>query len=130
MTRNLPCPFCGSLKIDFIKQEIDGHDYNWQILCDGCSITTGGYKTEEDAIAFWNKRCEPNSFDADLIAYNAIKNDPEFKTYTVALTCSHTVSVLAKSENEARENAESFDWVIGSDMSPEFEQIQWVELDE
>jgi Lar family restriction alleviation protein len=51
----LPCPFCGSLDLDFIGNEIEGDDHHWSILCN-CSITTGGYKTKEQAIAFWNKR--------------------------------------------------------------------------
>ncbi len=51
-----PCPFCGSHKIDFLEQGFDGDDNNYQILCDGCGTTTGGYATKEKAIAFWNTR--------------------------------------------------------------------------
>jgi hypothetical protein len=51
MTENAkPCPFCGSQKIDFLEQGFDGDENNYQILCDGCGTTTGGYATKEDAI--------------------------------------------------------------------------------
>jgi Lar family restriction alleviation protein len=56
MSQNKPCPFCGSTKIDFVTQGLEGDEYHIQALCDGCGTTTGGYATKDDAIAFWNKR--------------------------------------------------------------------------
>lgn len=121
----LPCPFCGNTKIDFIEAGFDGDPNNYQILCDGCGTTTGGYATKEDAIAFWNTRHKLNSTDVikKAIAINK-------KSYTACVVVEHTVTILADDLEEATEKAEACDWEHGSDMSPDFENLKWIEEDE
>ena len=51
-----PCPFCGCQDVELSEQAFDGDPYNYQILCEGCGTTTGGYATKDEAIAFWNTR--------------------------------------------------------------------------
>lgn len=121
----LPCPFCGSHKIDFLEQGFDGDDNNYQILCDGCGTTSGGYTTKEDAIAFWNTRHELNSIDVYKREVATGK-----KSFTACLTVEHTVTILADDLEEATEKAEACDWEEGSDTSPDFEQLKWIEEDE
>lgn len=120
-----PCPFCGSAEIDFIEAEIDGAPNNYQILCDGCGTTTGGYATKEEAIAFWNTRHELNSTD---VIKKAIATNK--KSYTACVVVEHTVTILADDLEEATEKAEACDWEQGSDMSPDFENLKWIEEDE
>lgn len=50
-----PCPFCGNRETTIIQ------DYNkpvlqWEIQCVRCGCGVGYYKTQEDAIAAWNRR--------------------------------------------------------------------------
>jgi Lar family restriction alleviation protein len=57
------CPFCGSeANLYDIDELYTAHEpglVEFRVLCSRCSATTevdGGYQTEEDAIADWNRR--------------------------------------------------------------------------
>lgn len=75
--RLLPCPFCGSTKVDLVPYNQVHHDdececYNgscdsWAVNCDasgtssegyagGCGATAGAGMTREQAIENWNRR--------------------------------------------------------------------------
>lgn len=50
----LPCPFCGSDRVDFWDTESTDHPY--QIICIRCCNGTDRCRTEEIAIKKWNTR--------------------------------------------------------------------------
>jgi Lar family restriction alleviation protein len=121
-----PCPFCGTSRIiDFIETAVEGDDHHIQILCDGCGTTTGGYATKDEAIAFWNTRYEINSSEVIKRASSTSK-----KSFTACVVVEHTVTILADDLEEATELAEACGWEEGSDMSPDFEDLKWIEEDE
>lgn len=49
-----PCPFCGSEEVHTAINTID----NWFVMCEGCGASGRDERTEEKAIASWNKRYE------------------------------------------------------------------------
>ena len=50
--RLLNCPFCGG------RAEVKGKEGKW-VVCVDCFSENSYYKTEEEAIAAWNRRYEP-----------------------------------------------------------------------
>jgi len=59
MSKLKPCPFCGSKNIGI--QHMDKNDARiYQVYCIPCWANRGWFDTEEDAIAWWNKRKEDN----------------------------------------------------------------------
>ena len=60
MNKLKPCPFCGSkAKLKNIKPFNDGKHKGierWQVMCSGCTITTGGFLEKETAVTMWNVR--------------------------------------------------------------------------
>lgn len=61
------CPFCGHRRIVLDKVLRDGHepgsdgDYAYYCRCTGCACCGPWYKTEGNAIRWWNMRCEPDA---------------------------------------------------------------------
>ncbi len=120
-----PCPFCGCVKINLEHIEAEGVDVGYQASCSQCLIASSTYATEEDAIAFWNTRHELNSTD---IIKKAVETNR--KSFTACVVVEHTVTIFADDFEEATEKAEACDWEEGSDMSPDFENLKWIEEDE
>lgn len=48
----LPCPFCGSTRI----QGRDGEDVFPFVICEVCGGSCGYCRTREEALAAWNRR--------------------------------------------------------------------------
>ena len=46
-----PCPFCGSLNLNFEDNEV----FFW-VVCDNCLAEGGIAKNREDAVKVWNTR--------------------------------------------------------------------------
>lgn len=57
-----PCPFCGG-KAGTVRrwQSGDGTGKDIWIRCENCGMETIRYDTDEDAIAAWNRRAEPEN---------------------------------------------------------------------
>lgn len=64
----IDCPFCGGKHMDIVVVHNDyvpkDGDDNWrtmyEIVCQGCSVTTSRYESEAEVIESWNTRAEPN----------------------------------------------------------------------
>jgi Lar family restriction alleviation protein len=57
-----PCPFCGGDENGEVhRQQVayTGGLVKWEIMCEGCGVTTWEFDTLEEAIEAWNTRYEP-----------------------------------------------------------------------
>jgi Lar family restriction alleviation protein len=76
MSKLKPCPFCGSEEADIIASidsehgiecfldelsQYQGECHNFYVCCHKCNGNSGYYRTQEEAIAAWNRRAEPVS---------------------------------------------------------------------
>lgn len=56
----LPCPFCGNSKLDLEEGGVDYHDddhyESWIVVCKCGVKSPHEFYSQEQAIAFWNKR--------------------------------------------------------------------------
>ncbi|WP_306574579.1 Lar family restriction alleviation protein [Anaerotruncus massiliensis (ex Togo et al. 2019)] len=58
MSELLPCPFCGSNRVNFIpdeEQQIESTTTGF-IWCHGCDFSSDSFYSEEIAIEKWNRR--------------------------------------------------------------------------
>ncbi len=57
------CPFCGGHNMNIVVVHNDYADDTWktmyEIVCQGCSVTTSRYDSEAEVIESWNTRAEP-----------------------------------------------------------------------
>ena len=56
----LPCPFCGGSDCRTYKFTPDAIFKCWGVWC-ACSAKVTGFETEQDAIAAWNRRAQPEN---------------------------------------------------------------------
>lgn len=65
MADNLkPCPFCGGepkVYTDYQKSvDVEEPELVWRVMCGklNCALLMSHFKTEEEAVATWNRRAE------------------------------------------------------------------------
>lgn len=69
----LPCPFCGSNKIEWGEEDWGGATYSY-IGCEECGCRSNSYRQDENAIKTWNTR--------------SLNNDPKDKNFLQGVAIS------------------------------------------
>lgn len=88
-----PCPFCGS-KAELYHDQSSDYPCNWTyaVQCtdrDNCWIQGGNFKTEQEAIAAWNKR--PGEDAAYILGYDNCDTEWEKEFYPEGQTICEAV---------------------------------------
>ena len=127
-----PCPFCGDKAILWCEKP-KSSDYGWLAACFSCHSQTGYvariggiHKTEEAAIAAWNRRASP-SWSTEPPTEEGVycfRFDNAMAVVLVTEYCDDTNLYVSMFGSSRRRELYEF-----CDMHREYQFVQWLKID-
>lgn len=97
MTELKPCPFCGEFYVRWSPGK--KRRYLHVVRCDNCRFTTRGFKTQEAATEFWNRRHIDREMLQKIVMLARVVFDPDTTVVYYEYDLDEILAELEKEQN-------------------------------